>query len=81
MELLGNKFYSYDESESCSVMSDSLLPHGLYSARLPCPWNSPGQTTGAGSCSLLQGIIPTQGSNPGLPYCRQILYCLSHQGS
>ena len=34
-----------------------------------------------GSCSLLQGIFPTQGSNPGLPHCRQILYQLSHQGS
>ena len=37
--------------------------------------------TGVGSHSLLQGIVPTQGSNPGLPYCRQILYSLSHQGS
>jgi len=34
-----------------------------------------------GSLSLLQGIFPTQGSNPGLPHCRQILYQLSHQGS
>ena len=34
-----------------------------------------------GSHSLLQGIFLTQGSSPGLPYCRQILYCLSHQGS
>ena len=33
------------------------------------------------SPSLLQGIFPTQGSNPGLPHCRQILYCLSHQRS
>ena len=62
-------------SESCSVMSDCLRPHGLYS-----PWNSLGQNTGVGSCSLLQGIFPTQGSNPGLPPCRQILYYLSHQG-
>ena len=45
-------------SKSCSVMSDSLQPHGLY-----CPWNSPGQNTGVGSLSLLQGIFPTQGSN------------------
>jgi len=36
---------------------------------------------GVGSLSLLQGIIPTQGSNPGLPHCREILNCLSHQGS
>ena len=64
------------ESESRSVVSDSLLPHGLYS-----PWNSPGQNTGVGSLSLLQGIFPAQGSNPGLPHCRRILYQLSHQGS
>ena len=37
------------------------------------PWNSPGQNTGVGSLSLLQGIFPTQGSNPGLLHCRQIL--------
>ena len=53
-----------------SVMSDSLQPHGLYS-----PWNSPGQNTGVGSLSLLQGIFQTQGSNPGLLHCRQILPC------
>ena len=64
------------ESESCSVLSDSLWPHRLYS-----PWNSPGQNTGLGSLSLLQGIFPTQGSNPGLLHCRQILYQLSHKGS
>ena len=57
-------------------MPDSLWPHGLYS-----PWNSPGQNTGVGSLSLLQGIFPTQGLNPGLLHCRQILYYLSHQGS
>ena len=64
------------ESESLSVMSDSLQPHELYS-----PWNSAGQNTGVGSLSLLQGIFPTQGSNPGLPHCRWILYQLSHKGS
>ena len=63
-------------SESRSAVSDSLQPHGLYS-----PWNSPGQNTGVGSLSLLQGIFPTQGSNPGLPHCGQILYQLSHKGS
>ena len=57
-------------------MSNSLRLYGLYS-----PWNSPGQNTGVGSLSLLQGIFPTQGSNPGLPHCRQILYQLSHKGS
>ena len=44
-------------------------------------WNSPGQNTGVGSLSLLRGIFPTQGSNQGLPHCRQILYQLSHGGS
>ena len=63
-------------SESCSVLFESLHPHGLYS-----PWNSPGQNTGVRSLSLLQGIFPTQGSIPGLPHCRQILYQLSHRGS
>ena len=64
------------ESESHSVVSNSLQPHGLYS-----PWNFPGQNTGVGSLSLLQGIFPTQGSNPGLLHYRQILYQLSHKGS
>ena len=64
------------ESESHSVMYDSLRPHGLYSL-----WNSPGQNIEVRSLSCLQGIFPTQGSNPGLPYCRQILYQLSHKGS
>ena len=57
---------------SHSVVSDSLRPHGLY------PWDSPGQNTGVGSLSLLQGIFPTQGSNPGLRHCRHILYQLSY---
>ena len=59
-----------------SVMSSSLRRHGLHSL-----WNSPGQNTGVGrlsrSHSLLQGIFPTQESNPGLLNCRQILYLLS----
>ena len=85
------------ESESCSVVSDSLGPHGLYS-----PWNSPGQNIGLGSLSLLQGIFLTQGSpkntglgcdfllqgifpaqglNPHLLHFMGILYYQSHQGS
>ena len=63
------------ESESHSVMSDSLWSHRLYS-----PWKSPGKNTGVGSPSLLQKIFPTQGSHPCLLHCRWILYCLSHQG-
>ena len=64
------------ESESLSVMSNSLRPQGRYS-----PWNSPGQNSGVGSCALLQGIFPTPRSNPDLPHCRRILYQLSHKGS
>ena len=69
-------YLKYLKSESCSVLSDSLQPNGLYS-----PWNSPGQNTGVGSHSLLQGIFPMQRLNPGLPHWRQILYQLSHKGS
>ena len=54
----------------------TLWPHELYS---PC--NFPGKNTGVGSLSFLQGIFPTQGSNPGLPHGRQILSQLSHKGS
>ena len=63
-------------SESRSVVSNSLKPHGLYS-----PQNPPGKNTGVGSVSLLQGIFPTLRSNPGLPHSGQILYQLSCQGS
>ena len=61
---------------SCSVVSESLRSHGLQRTRFLCPWDFPGKNTGVGSLSLLQGIFPTQGLNPGLPYCRQILYRL-----
>ena len=66
---------------SCSVMSNSLQPHGLQPARLLCPWNAPGKNTRVGCHALIQGIFLTQGSNLDLPHCRQILYHLSHQGS
>ena len=66
--------YFMYESESRSVVSNSLRPYGLYS-----PWNSLDQNTRVGSLSLLQGIFPTQGSNLGLLHCRQILYQLSHR--
>ena len=66
------------ESESHSVLSNSLRPHGLYS-----PWNSPGQNTGVGSLSLLQGIFLTQESNQGsnLHFRQIFFYQLSYQGS
>ena len=67
---------SYYKTENHKVVSDSFQLHGLYS-----PWNSPCQNTGMGSCSLLQEIFPIQGSNLGLPYLRQILHHLSHQGN
>ena len=68
-------------SVSCSVMSNFLQPHGLWPTRLLCPWDSPDNSTGVDCHFLLQGIFPTQGSNPGLPHCRQMLYHLSHQGN
>ena len=52
------------ESVSCSSVSDSLPPHGLFPTRLLCPWNSPGRNTGMGIHSFLQGIFLTQGSIP-----------------
>ena len=61
-----------------SVVSDPLRPHGLYTYS---PWDSLDQNIGVGSLFLLQGIFPTQGSNPGLPHWRRILYQLSHKGS
>ena len=71
-------FYSFKSSyvkvtQSCLTL---CKPMDLYS-----PWNSPGQDTGVGSLSLLQGTFPTQWWNPGLPYCRRILYQLSHNSN
>ena len=70
------EFFCFAESESHSVLYNSSWPHGLYS-----PWNSPGQNTGVGSRSLLQGIFPAQALDPGLPHCRRILYQSTHQSS
>ena len=67
-----------------SVVSESLQPHGPEPARVLYPWDSPGKNTGVGCHALLQGIFPTEGSNPGLLHllhCRPILYPLSHLGS
>ena len=69
-----NNCHSF-ENESRSVESSSLRPNGRYS-----PWSSPGQNTGMQGLSLLPGIFPTQGLNPGLPHCRRILSQLSYQG-
>ena len=72
----GNFILFYIVKVQAAQSCPTLWPHGLYSL-----WNSPGQNTRTGSLSLLQGIFSTQGSNPGLLHCRQILYQLSHKGS
>ena len=71
-----SKIIILNESESHSIMSTSLWPHGLCS-----PWNSPGQDSLVGSLSLLQRIFTTQRSNPCFLHYRWILYQLSHKGS
>ena len=58
----------------CDPMDCSLPGSSLHG-------DSPGKNTGVDCHALLQGILPVQGSNRGLPHCRQILYHLSHQGS
>ena len=69
-------FASVKSSESHSVVSDSLRPHGLFG-----PWSPPGQNTGVGNHSLLQGLFPTQKSNWGLLHWRYILHQFTYQGS
>ena len=64
-----------------SIMSDSLQPHGLCPRGSSVHADSPGKNTRVGCHALLQGIFPTQKSNPGLPYCKRFLYHLSLQGS
>ena len=59
-DYVGDKHLKESENESHSVVSDSLQPRRRYS-----PWNSPGQNTGVHTLSFLQGVFPTQGSNPG----------------
>ena len=66
---------------SHSVVFNSLRSRGLWPTRLLCPWDSLGKNTGVSSHSLLQGLFSTQGLDLGLLHFRQILYCLSHQGS
>ena len=63
--LYGSTSTCIHESERRSAVSNSSPPHGLCS-----PWNSPGQNTGVGSLSLVQGIFPIQGLNPCLPHCK-----------
>ena len=65
---------------SHSVVSDSATPRTA-ACQDPVHGDSPGKNTAVGCHALLQGILPTQGLNPGLPNCRWTLYYLSHQGS
>ena len=65
-------------TQSCLTLSD---PTDCSPPGSSVHGDSPGKNTGVSCHALLQGIFPTQGSNPGLLHCRWILYCLSHQGS
>ena len=69
---------SGDSVISCSVVSDSLRPHGLEPTRFLCPWGSPGKNTEVGWHFFLQGIFPTQGSNPHLLRRQEDSLPLSH---
>ena len=73
--------YSFCAVLSCSVLSDSLQPHGLLPARLLCPWNSLGKNTAVGCCAFLQETFPNPGIKSSSPAFRQILCYLSHLGS
>ena len=65
-------------AQSCPILCDSMDYNPPSSS---VHEDSPGKNIGMGCHALLQGIFPTQGSNPGLPHCRWILYRLSHHGS
>ena len=75
-EAQSGRWSEVKQSKSHSDMSNSSWPLGRYS-----PWNSPGQNTGIGSCSFLQGIVPTEGLNPGVLHCSQTVHQLSHEGT
>ena len=80
---LGNqRVHQYKGEVKVSVsQSYPTLAHASWTVacQAPRPWGFPGKNTGVGCHSLLQGIFLTQGLNPGLLPCRQILYHLSHQ--
>ena len=83
LNILYRLYVKYGESVAkCESRSRlTLPPRGLQPARHLCPWDSSGENTGVGCYFLLQGIFLTQGSNLGLPHCRQILHRLSLQRS
>ena len=79
-----NHWNILDDEEEMKSLSRAWLivtPWTVACTRLLHPWDFLGKSTGVGCHFLHQGIFPTQGSNPGLPHCRQTLYHLSHQGS
>ena len=88
-KIINNKINSIQEILLIEVLIDLFFFFSLSSLqlsyvipiRLLSPRNSPGKNTRVSSHSFLQEIFPTQGLNPGLPHCRQILHPLSHQGS
>ena len=73
-EVLSNAVFSHSVMWLCDPMNCSLPGSSAHG-------DSPGKNNGVGRHALLQGIFPTQGSNPSLPNCRWILYHLSHQGN
>ena len=74
-------YFSYCAVLSHSVMSDSLLPHGLLPTRLLCPWRFSRQEYWSGLPCPPPGYLPNSGTEPGSPTLQAILYHLSHQGS
>ena len=89
---LWNHHYNHNEDtihpQSCAVLClvtqlcpTLCNPMGRSPPGSSAHRDSPGRSTGVGCHSLLQGIFPTQGSNSGLQFCKEILYHLSHQGS
>ena len=65
-------------TQSCPTLCDPMDCSPLGSSD---DGDSPGKNSGLGCHALLERIVPTQGSNPGLPHCKQILYHMNHQGS
>ena len=73
-------FEDVTQTEFLSYHFELLSSRVMDVACLSVHGDSPGKNTGVGCRALLQGILPTQGLNPGLLHCRQIFYCLNHQG-
>ena len=81
-EHINEVFMVFKEKESESEVTQSCLTlcDPMDCSLLLRPWDFPGKSTRVGCHFLFQGIFPTQGSNPGLRHCKQMLYSLSHQG-